>query len=136
MEGLDDVRMELEAKRQNLSLELDELKGQYKALEKDLKRVDDAIGALTKSRTKSRRTRKPAVNLEEMRSFFVAAREEFPFIEGKELEQAVREQAKTEGKSLTGFADLYSQVLGEQTAVQEHQNHDGQKQQSSSDYHN
>jgi peptidoglycan hydrolase CwlO-like protein len=55
MEGLEDVKKELEAKRLALAEELDSAVGKVASIEKDMKRVDDAIRALTKGKTRSRK---------------------------------------------------------------------------------
>lgn len=54
MEGLNDVKQELEQKRAALARELDSAKEHLKNIEADLKRVDEALGALTGSKKKSR----------------------------------------------------------------------------------
>lgn len=58
MEGLNDVKQELEQKRATLAGELDSARQHLKNIEADLERVDEALGALTggkkKSRSKSR----------------------------------------------------------------------------------
>jgi len=65
MEGLEDVKKELEAKRQALALELQSAMGQVVGIENDLQRVDDALRALTK-KTKSRgRSKKSAPAVDE-----------------------------------------------------------------------
>jgi peptidoglycan hydrolase CwlO-like protein len=55
MEGLEDLKKELEAKRLALAEELDSAVGKVASIEKDMKRVDDAIRALTKGKTRSRK---------------------------------------------------------------------------------
>jgi septal ring factor EnvC (AmiA/AmiB activator) len=54
MEGLNDVKQELEQKRATLAEELDRARDHMKSIEADLKRVDEALGALTGSKKKSR----------------------------------------------------------------------------------
>jgi peptidoglycan hydrolase CwlO-like protein len=56
MEGLEDVKKELEAKRQALAQELDSAVGKVASLEKDMKRVDDAIRALTKGKSRGKKS--------------------------------------------------------------------------------
>jgi peptidoglycan hydrolase CwlO-like protein len=68
MEGLEDVKKELEAKRQALSLELESAMGQVAALENDLQRVDDALRALTKKGKGRSRSRKSSPHAEEDQS--------------------------------------------------------------------
>ena len=54
MEGFEAVKKELEAKRMQLEHELDEAKGKLAVIESDLRRVDEALGALTKSKAKKK----------------------------------------------------------------------------------
>jgi peptidoglycan hydrolase CwlO-like protein len=56
MEGLEDVKKELEAKRQALAQELDSAVGKVASIEKDMKRVDDAIRALTKGKSRGKKS--------------------------------------------------------------------------------
>lgn len=70
MEGLDDVKKELEAKRQALAQELDSAVGKVASIEKDMKRVDDAIRALTKGKARGRkRTEKAEETVTEAEPF-------------------------------------------------------------------
>ena len=54
MEELDDVKKELEAKRQALAHELECAKDKVSGIASDLRRVDEALRALTKRKSKGR----------------------------------------------------------------------------------
>ena len=114
MEGFEVVKKELEAKRMQLEHELDEAKGKLTAIESDLRRVDEALGALTKSKKKVKSrgsSRKPALTLEDMRQHLAEARYQAPFAAGRELQDAVRSLVQKSGSSLTGFETLYTEAL-------------------------
>ncbi len=113
MESLEDVKKELEAKHEQLSIELESARGKMAAIEADLQRVDEALGALTNSKKgKARaRSKKSAPTVDEIRKVLAAVREQFPFVEGQELAEAVRSQLKKRGGSLSGFEALYAEAL-------------------------
>jgi|SoiMethySBSTD1v2_1073268.scaffolds.fasta_scaffold51391_3 predicted nucleic acid-binding Zn-ribbon protein len=112
MEGLEDVKKELEAKRMQLEHELDEAKGKLSAIEADLRRVDDALGALTKKKGKSRSSpKKPSLTVDSVRQNIADARLQAPFAAGRELEDLVRSLAQKSGGSMGEFEKLYVQAL-------------------------
>ena len=111
MEGLEDVKKELEAKRQEIARELQSAKDSIGSLEGDLRRVDDALAALTGKKAKARsRAKKPAPTVDELREQIASIRADDPFAEADEVEEAVRAGVKKNGKSLTGFGDLYARA--------------------------
>ncbi len=116
MEGFEAVKKELEAKRMQLEHELDEAKGKLAAVERDLERVDEALGALTKSKAKKKgksrgASRKTALTLEDLRFHLAEARQQMPFATGRELQDAVHSLVQKSGSSLTDFEALYTQAL-------------------------
>jgi predicted nucleic acid-binding Zn-ribbon protein len=114
MEGFEAVKKELEAKRMQLEHELDEAKGRLAAVEGDLRRVDEALGALTKSKKKAKKSgapRKPALTLGELRQHLAEAQHQSPFAAGRELQDVVRSLAERSGSSMTHFEELYTQAL-------------------------
>lgn len=113
MEALNDVRNELETKRQELRRELESARGRIASIESDLKRVDEALGALTKPKRKKRSSKKPALTLDHVRRHLSHVRVEHPFADGHELKQAVREAVKAAGTTMTGFDNFFAQALAE-----------------------
>lgn len=111
MEGLEDVKRELETKRQELARELESARGKIAALEADLEKVDEALASLSGKKTRSRsKSKKPTPSVDDVRSIVAAVREELPFAEEEELEKAVRARIKKDGKSLAGFKALYAEA--------------------------
>ena len=112
MDGIEDVKRELETKREEIALELQAASEVICGLESDLKRIEDALGALTGKKAKGRsRSKKPVPTVEELREHVVSVRAELPFADGEKLEETVRARVKKAGKSLAGFAALYGEAL-------------------------
>jgi len=113
MEGLDDVKRELDEKRQALSSELREAQVKMDAIEADLERIDDALGALEgkKPKARSKAAKKPAVTLEELREMIASVRQDMPFAETVEFEKSVRDRVKQSGRSLAGFKKTYAEAV-------------------------
>jgi len=112
MERLEDLKHELETKRQELSAELSSARGRITAIEADLKRIAEALGALTKKKERRRRPRKTGLTLAQLRRHLASVREELPFTQGKELEEVVRARVRQSGSPLDGFESLYAEALG------------------------
>ena len=115
MEGLDDVKRELDGKRQVLSNELQEAQSKIDAIEADLHKIDDALAALEGKKPKARGkpTKRPAVTLEELREMIASVRQDMPFAETIEFEKALRERVKQSGRSLAGFKKTYEQAIAD-----------------------
>ncbi len=114
MEGLEDVKKELESKRLELVLELETAQGKVAEIETDLRRVDDALSALTKKKGRKSGSRKPALptpTVEELRAHLADARARYPFADEAQLEEHVRSSVKKSGASLAGFEALYMEAL-------------------------
>ena len=81
MEELDDVKKELEAKRQELARELESAKDKVSGIASDLRRVDDALRALTKRKSKSRgRSKQGKSTVEERDDPFMRSLSGSPFL--------------------------------------------------------
>ena len=115
MEGLEDVKRELDGKRQVLSTELQEAQARIDALEADLRKIDDALAALEgkKPKARSKAAKKPSVTLDELREMIASIRQEMPFAETVEFEKALRERVKQSGRSLAGFKKIYEQAMAD-----------------------
>ena len=113
MEGLDDVKKELDEKRQVLSSELQETQVRLDAIEADLRRIDDALAALEGKKPKARgkTAKKPGVTLDELREIIASVRQDMPFAETVEFEKAVRERVKQGGRSLAGFKKTFEDAV-------------------------
>jgi len=113
MEGLDDVKRELDEKRQVLSSELQQTQVKIDAIEADLQRIDDALAALEGKKPKARgkAARKPGVTPDELRETIASVRQDMPFAETVEFEKAVRDRVKQSGRSLAGFKKTYEDAV-------------------------
>lgn len=113
-QGFESVAHELEQKRLQLEQELSAVRGRVTEIEADLARVHDALGALTgqKKRSKGRgRARKPAPTLADLQQHIRHVREQHPFANGTELEEAVHAMVQESGSSLTGLKTLFAEAL-------------------------
>jgi len=119
MQGLDDVKRELDEKREVLSQELQQTQTRIDAIEADLQRIDDALAALEgkkpKARARTSAAKKPAVTLDELREVIASVRQELPFAETVEFEKAVRDRVKQNGRSLAGFKKTFEQAIAGQS---------------------
>lgn len=113
MEGLDDVKRELDGKRQVLSDELQQAQAKIDAIEADLRKIDDALAALEgkKPKARSKAPKRPAVTLEQLREMIASVRQDMPFAETIEFEKTLRERVKQSGHSLAGFKKTYEEAI-------------------------
>ena len=112
MKGLDDVKKELDGKRQVLSHELQEAQARIDAIEADLRKIDDALAALEGKKPKGRKSpKKPAVTVDELREMIASVRKEFPYAETVEFEKELRDRVKQTGRSLSNFKRTYERAL-------------------------
>jgi len=115
MHGFDNLRHELDAKRQQLEQELQTAQGKVAELEADLERVHQALDALLgpkrRAKGRSRSGKKPAVSVAAVQAHIVRVRAEKPYASAHELQKAVRALVRESGESLTGFPRVFAEAL-------------------------
>ena len=115
METFESVKDELEAKRRQLEQELEAARGKVSEIEVYLERVDEALGALTgnkrKSKSRSRSPKKHAPSVEELQRHLDQVRQQDPFADAHKLQEAVRSLTRESGASLSGFNSLFAEAL-------------------------
>jgi outer membrane protein TolC len=115
MHGFENVRQELDSKRQQLEQELRSAQDRVAGIRADLERVHEAlealIGSKKKSKGRSRPGKRPAMTVLELQRLIARVREESPFANAKELQKAVRSLVRESGGSLTRFPTLFAEAL-------------------------
>jgi len=115
MHGFDNVRHELDAKRQQLEQELQTAQGRVVEIQADLERVLEALEALIgpkkKARGRARPGKKPATSVQELQGHITRLRAEKPFASAHELQKAVRALVRERGGSLAGFPRSFAEAL-------------------------
>jgi phage shock protein A len=115
MESFDPIRHELVAKRHQLEQDLKTAQDHVSAIEADLERVDEALGALSgekkRSRRRGRSRQKPVPTVAEIQAHIEHVRQESPFADANALLESVRSLVRERGSSLSGFKALFAEAL-------------------------